>query len=108
MSDQWRGIYVYGHPPEFHVTFGGGGLILYTKILVPTIELPKRRFQTFLDMSLPEKLIGKSHCPQNKIFICEMFFFSKKVRMLSSSSYATVQSSSSEYYRTMKLSKWLV
>ena len=33
------------------------------------IELPKRRFQTFLDISLPEKLIGKSHRPQNKTFI---------------------------------------
>ena len=33
-----------------------GGLILFRKISVLTIELPKRRFQTFLDISLPEKL----------------------------------------------------
>ena len=42
---------------------------MFGKIPVPTIELPKRRFQTFLDISLPEKLIGKSHRPQNKTFI---------------------------------------
>ena len=42
---------------------------MFGKIPVPTIELPKRRFQTFLDISLPEKLIGKSHRTQNKTFI---------------------------------------
>ena len=64
-----EGVTVCGHHPECRVTFGRGGLILFGKFLVPTIELPKRRFQTFLDVSLPEKLIGKSHRPQNKIFI---------------------------------------
>ena len=42
---------------------------MFGKIPVPTIELPWRRFQTFLDISLPVKLIGKSHRPQNKTFI---------------------------------------
>ena len=45
------------------------GLILFDKIPVPTIELPNRRFQTFLDISLSKKLIRKSHRPQNKPFI---------------------------------------
>ena len=45
------------------------GLILFDKIPVPTIELPYRRSQTFYYISLPEKLIGKSHRPQNKTFI---------------------------------------
>ena len=40
------------------------GLILFDKIPVPTIEL-----QTFLCPSLPVKLIGESHHPQNKTFI---------------------------------------
>ena len=30
----------YGHHPEYRVTFGRGGLILFDKISVPTIELP--------------------------------------------------------------------
>ena len=64
-----EGVTVCGHNPECRVTFGRGGLILFSKIPVPTIELPQRRFQTFLDISLPEKLIGKSLCPQNKTFI---------------------------------------
>ena len=42
---------------------------MFGEIPVPTIELPSRRFQTFLDISMPEKLIGKSHRPQNKTFI---------------------------------------
>ena len=46
-----------------------GDLILFGKIPVPTIELPLRRFQTFFDISLPKKLIGKSHRPQNKTFL---------------------------------------
>ena len=48
---------------------GEGDLILFDKTLVSTKELPKRRSQTFLYISLPEKLIGKSHRPQNKTFI---------------------------------------
>ena len=42
---------------------------MFGKIREPIIELPYRRFQTFLDISLPEKLIGKSPRPQNKTFI---------------------------------------
>ena len=64
-----EGVTIYGYPPEFRVTFGRGGLILFGKIPVMTIVLPWRRFQTFLDISLPEKLIGKSHRPKNKTFI---------------------------------------
>ena len=64
-----EGVTVCGHHPECRVTFGSGDIILLGKIPVPTIELPKWRFQTFLDISLPEKLIGKSHRPQNKTFI---------------------------------------
>ena len=69
MSYQWR--------VSLHVVIiqnvvlhsGEGDLILFGKIPIPTIELPYRRFQTFLDISLPEKLIGQSHRPQNKTFI---------------------------------------
>ena len=64
-----EGVTVYGHSPECRVTFGRGNLILFGKIPVPTIELPWKRFQTFLDISLSEKLIGKSQRPQNKTFI---------------------------------------
>ena len=64
-----EGAIVYGHPQKCRVTFGRGDLVLFGKIAVPTITLPYRRFQTFLDKSLPEKLIGKSHRPQNKTFI---------------------------------------
>ena len=42
---------------------------MFDKIPVPTIELPERRSQTFLYISLPEKLIGKSHHPQNETSI---------------------------------------
>ena len=48
---------------------GEGDLILFGKIPLPTLELPQRRPQTFLYISLPEKLIGKTHRPQNKTFI---------------------------------------
>ena len=64
-----EGVTVYGHHPECRVTLGDGDLILFGKISVPTIELSYRRFQTSLDISLPEKLIGKSHRPQKKPFI---------------------------------------
>ena len=64
-----EGVTACGQHPECRVIFGRGGLILFGKIPVPTIELPKRRFPRFLDISLPEKLIGKSHRPQNKTFI---------------------------------------
>ena len=65
-----EGVTVYDHPPECHVTFGRGGLlIILYKIPVPTLKLPYRRFQTFHEISLSEKLFGESHCPQNEIFI---------------------------------------
>ena len=64
-----EGAIVCGHHPKCRVTFGRGDLILFGKIPVPTIELSERRFQTFLDISLHEKLIGKLHRPQNKTFI---------------------------------------
>ena len=51
------------------VTGEEGDLILFGKIPVSTIELPWRRFQSFRDISLPEKLIGKSQRPHNKTFI---------------------------------------
>ena len=54
MSDQWR-VLLY--------------MVILQNVLMPTIELPYRRFQTFLDISLPVKLIGKLHRPQNKTFI---------------------------------------
>ena len=44
---------------------------LFDKIPVPTIELPWTRSQTFFYISLPEKLVGKSHGLQNKSFIRE-------------------------------------
>ena len=60
----------YGHPLECHETFGIGCFILFDKIPVSTILLPKRLhvFQSSLDISLP-KLIWKSHRPQNTRFI---------------------------------------
>ena len=47
---------------------GDGDVILFDKIPVSAIEPPKRRFQMFLDIYLPENLIRKSHRPQNKTF----------------------------------------
>ena len=64
-----EGVTVCGHHPECRVKFGRGDLILFDKIPVPTIYLPVRRFQMFLDISLLDKLIGKSHRPQNKTCI---------------------------------------
>ena len=48
-----EGVTVCGHHPECRVTFGRGDLILFGKIPVLTIELPKRRFKPFLEISLP-------------------------------------------------------
>ena len=62
-------VTVDGHHPECRVTFRRGYLLLFDKIPISTIELSLRRSQTFLYISLPEKLIGKSHRPQNKTFI---------------------------------------
>ena len=42
---------------------GEGDLILFNKIPVSAIKLPKRRFRAFLDKSLSEKLNEKSHRP---------------------------------------------
>ena len=64
-----EGVIVYYYPLECHVTFGRGDSILFDTISVPTIELPSRPFQTFIDISLPEKVIGKSHRSQNKTLI---------------------------------------
>ena len=46
---------------------GGGSFILFCQFSVhlSTIELPKRQFQMFSDISLSEKLIWKWHHPQN-------------------------------------------
>ena len=69
MSYQWRmSLYVVIIQNVVQHS-GERDLILFGKIPVSTIELPKRRFQTFLDIFLPEKLIWKSHRPQNKTFI---------------------------------------
>ena len=68
MSDQLRMSLQYGKASEFHVTYGREVFILFYEIPVSTIELPKRRFQTSPDISLPEKLIGKSHRPKMKHF----------------------------------------
>ena len=69
IPDQWR-VSLYVVIIQNVVQHSGeGDLILFGKIPVPTIQLPKRRFQTFLDISLPKKLIEKSHRPQNKTFI---------------------------------------
>ena len=43
-----------------------GYLISCDKIPLKNNELPQRRFQAFVDISLPEKLIGKSHRTQNQ------------------------------------------
>ena len=56
MSDQWR-CHSFDHALECYVTFRKGEFILYNKIPVSTIELPKRRFQTLNEISLPEKII---------------------------------------------------
>ena len=64
-----EGVTVCGRHLEFHVTFGRGGFILFDEIPVPTIELPWRLSQTFLYISRPEKIVGKSHLAQNKTVI---------------------------------------
>ena len=46
-----------------------GNVILFDKIPVSTIKLPKWRFQAFLDVSLFEKLIWRSRRSQDKISI---------------------------------------
>ena len=43
--------------------------ILLDKIPVSTIELPQRRFHTFLDISLPEKLFGNLHSSEKITFV---------------------------------------
>ena len=53
ISDQWR--------VSLHMV-----IILFDLVPVPYIALQKTRFQTFIDIFLPEKLIGKSHRPQQK------------------------------------------
>ena len=64
-----EGVIVYYHPPECRVTFGRGDSMLFDTISVPTIELSLRPFQTFINISLHEKVIRKSRRSQNKIFI---------------------------------------
>ena len=64
-----EGVTVDGHHPECRVAFGRGGRVLFDKIPVPITELPKRLSQKYNYLSLPEKLIGKPHRPQNKTFI---------------------------------------
>ena len=43
-----------------------GNFVLFDKIPVSTIKLPKSRFQAFFDVSLFEKLIWKSRRPRDK------------------------------------------
>ena len=52
------GVTVYGLVQECHVTYGRGRLHNIDAISISTIELLDRRFQTFPDISLPEKLIS--------------------------------------------------
>ena len=46
-----------------------GDFILFEKITVSTIDLPKKGFQMYPDTVVPVKVIGKSHNPRNKTFI---------------------------------------
>ena len=46
-----------------------GNFILFYKIPVSNLKLSQWRYQSFLDVSLFEKLIWKSHRPQNKTSI---------------------------------------
>ena len=54
---------------------GEGDFIMFDKISLSTIELPKRRFQTFPDKSLPEKIYMKVAPQYNVKFVrldCEL------------------------------------
>ena len=42
---------------------------MYEEIPISTIELPEGRYQTFLDIVLPEKLTRTPHRSQNKTSI---------------------------------------
>ena len=53
------------HAPECH-DLVEGDFILFDKI--PVSIMDQRRFQMLPDISLSEKLIGKSHYPNNKAF----------------------------------------
>ena len=74
-----EGLTVSGLVPECHVTFGWGRFIMFDEISISTIELPERRFQTFPDISMSmelraeisllEKLLGKSRRPKDKTII---------------------------------------
>ena len=68
-SDQLRVIIVFGQATECHLAFVREELHIFDKILVSTIKLLQRRFQTFLDVFLFKKLIRKSCCPQIKTSI---------------------------------------
>ena len=58
-----------GHVLECRVTFWRGRLHNVLWDPDSTIELPEGQFQTFPEISLPKKLIWKSHRYQNKTFI---------------------------------------
>ena len=52
-----EGVTVYGHLPECHVTFGEGNVVLFNEIPILPRNFLRDDFQTFLDISLPEKRI---------------------------------------------------
>ena len=65
MSDQWR-VSLYMIMSQNSIQhLGKGDFIMIYEILVSTIELPYGRFQTYPDISLPEKLTWKSRRSQN-------------------------------------------
>ena len=64
------GVTDFFQVPECQVTFWRR-FILFDKVPISTIELPKRRVQMCLDVSLSNKLILKSHRPQIKALVRE-------------------------------------
>ena len=71
ISYQWRVSPYNDHVLECQVTFWRGRLHNVLWDPYSTIELPEGQFQTFPEISLPKKLIWKSHSYQNKTFIRE-------------------------------------
>ena len=64
-----RSRFVYGHVPECRVHLGDPDAIMFDEIPTSTIQLPSRRFQTFPDISLLEKLINMKFAPSSELNI---------------------------------------
>ena len=66
LSDQ---CWVSLHMVTLHNVMLHSGEGDFRLVPVSTIEIPKRRFQAFFDISMSKKLIRNLHRPQNKTFL---------------------------------------